>query len=308
MSEKSAQADGAGPEGEALAQDFLQRAGIEPPAGGPTPAPKPDDATPAPAAQQPQPLAGEVTVDYGEGVLRNVSVDELVAAHKARGDNASARKALEGLVEEGGLAMKISQRLDELPPERRGQILELLEAPNNGAPRAEPRFEDPANFVDDIMGGLTEETVASMNPEVKTLLTNLTHAVKTLVTDREVDEAQKDRKSLLERVDEKLQSFPAVAALKKMGAHGEYGVSLARQTIVQELTSNPRASLDDLAAAHAAKLNGFTSQLTSSAIETIDPAGDTTPVPGPPPKAEDLTADHLLDGSLRKQLAARFGI
>lgn len=84
-------------------------------------------------------------------------------------------------------------------------------------------------------------------------------------------------------------------------------VELARQSILSALSSQPNANLDDLVAKMATKLNGFVGMVTQGAVEERTEGRDLSSFLGQAPKAEELTADALLNGTLRKNIEGRLG-
>lgn len=243
----------------------------------------------------PSPIPETIEIDFG-GAKRRVAVKDLQEAYARNGELTQREKALQEQLKQAGLNEQFrafGEQLQQLPPQRQAQILELL----NGSSSDDGDGGDPT--ADDLMRAALGDTGSQgddgargapdvfQTPQWKQMM----QVVGTLAQ-RHVDSLQQQRQQTAgERVDALINDFPALRADK-------VAASFARDHILsQYAASNGQFDLDQAVTEAARRVQ----ELRQPAAQ---PGGEGVRRPAMP-NGFKPTATALQDGSLKRAALER---
>lgn len=255
-----------------------------------------------PASQEPtepKPSTPEsLTLDWGEGVERTMTVKDLVAAAKRAEEGDQAFASAKKLIgEDFPLVQEIANGFRNLNPEQKAQVSALLEGKTQ--PAADPNHDptdgiDPATFMDHLKAPDGQQP------------TTLDPATAQDIAELKAWKAEKQRTEqlgqLADTISNKIAGYTELA--KDEGAR-----KLCAKAVFNEMLINPNQSMDNLIKAYA---GDHLTMLRGVRERTVGEAGEPRPDPVAPGEQEfatlkperALTGDDLNKGGIRRAAEA----
>lgn len=241
--------------------------------------------TPGPEGKgQDGPLSGAVKVDWGDGVVREVQIEDLVKAAKSKED----LQATERLLKQNADAQWVLTQLGKMSEEDRDLYVKALSDPAQLVPKPKPRDED-----DDGLRALLGETSQTVpaGEDIRRELKELREGMTAMGGYLQGTIAEKAKEMMSERVDKLMATYKD--AFPKSSALTDW----AKDSIMTQIVLDPRADLEELVTRTAAKALHVHGKDRVTRITATTAEGPSELPPG-------LTGEQLMNGDSLERLKA----